>query len=64
MCYVKKLVGFCNDGTEKKLGPDFNGQFDCARYDCSGCDHRLVDGESPKRNMGFRIHFRLDELCF
>ena len=57
MCYAKKLVAFWSDGTERNLGPDFDGQFDCARYDCSGCDHRLVDAESPKRNQGLRINF-------
>ena len=57
MCYAKKVVGFDWRGKEEDLGPDFDGQFDCARYNCNGCDNRLVDGESPKRNLGSRIIF-------
>ena len=57
MCYAKKLIGFDFIGNEKILGHDFDGQFDCAKYNCNGCDHRLVDGEPPKRNKGFRISF-------
>ena len=53
MCYVKKLVRLKRVGTEENLGLDFDGQFDCARFNCEGCDHRLVDGEPPKRNQGF-----------
>ena len=51
MCYAEKLIGYWPNGKEKNLGPDFNGQFDCAQYNCGGCDHRLVDGEPSKRNL-------------
>ena len=61
MCYAKKLIAFDYRGNEKNLGPDFNGQFDCAQYNCGGCDHGLVEGEPPKRNLGSRIKFCFDE---
>ena len=61
MCYVKKLVGFDYKGDEIKLGPDFDGHFDCARFNCGGCDHELVDGGPTKRNLGFRIKFRFSK---
>ena len=52
MCYVKKLVGISgSDGKEVNLGPKFEGQFDCAKFNCSGCNEGFVDGEEPKRNQ-------------
>ena len=53
MCYAHKIV----DKLGRDLSPDFDGQFDCARYNCGGCDHELVHGEPPKRNLGFRTNF-------
>ena len=64
MCYAKKLVGFYSSGIEKNLGRDFDGQLDCARYNCGGCDHRLVDGEPRKRNMGLTKISIFHELYF
>ena len=64
MCYAKKLISFDAWRVEKDLGSDFDGQFDCARYNCGGCDHRLVDGEPPKRNLGFRINFNFYTTLF
>ena len=46
MCYVTKLVGW----NDKDLGAKFHGQFDCAKFDCSGCNEGFVDGDPPKRN--------------
>ena len=46
MCYVKKLVGW----NDRDLGPKFQGQFDCAKFNCAGCNEGFVDGEAPKRN--------------
>ena len=61
MCYVKKIIGFERDENgrwiEANIGPDFDGQFHCARYNCKGCHHRLVDGQLPKRNQRFRTIF-------
>ena len=48
MCYVKKLVGPV--GLDDDLGPKFEGQFDCATFNCGGCNEGFVDGEAPKRN--------------
>ena len=64
MCYAKKLVGFYSSGSKIKLDPGFDGQFDCGKYNCGGCDQRLVDGEPPKRNQGFKINFNLYKLYF
>ena len=65
MCYAKKIVGFELDylkgSIEKDLGPDFDGQFDCARFNCGGCDHELVDGGPTKRNLGFKTKFRFSK---
>ena len=60
MCYAKKLIGF-RYGSAKNLGPDFDGQFNCARFNCGGCDHELVDGGPTKRNLGFRIKCRFSK---
>ena len=49
MCYVKKLVGI-DDDEEVDLGEKFDGQFDCAKFNCNGCNEGFVDGEAPKRN--------------
>ena len=57
MCYVEKVADFWYDGIERSWGPDFNGKFDCARFNCSGCNHRLIHSEAPKRNQGFRMNF-------
>ena len=57
MCYAEKLVGLDYDGNEENLGSDFDGQFHCARFNCKGCNHRLVDGQMPKRNQGIRLNF-------
>ena len=46
MCYVKKLTTWIGDD----LGEKFDGQFDCAKFDCDGCNEGFVDGEAPKRN--------------
>ena len=64
MCYVEKLVDFWSDGTERDFGPDFDGKFDCARYNCRGCAHRLFVGEEPKRNQGVRISFSFINFIF
>ena len=52
MCYAKKIVG----SDDRDLGPKFNGQFDCAKFNCnvSGCREGFVDGEAPKRNQDFK----------
>ena len=47
MCYVKKLTKRNGDD----LGEKFNGQFQCARFNCGGCNEGFVDGEAPKRNQ-------------
>ena len=57
MCYAKKIV--FSWGSD--IGPDFDGHFDCARFNCGGCDHELVDGGPRKRNQGFRIKFRFSK---
>ena len=69
MCYAKKIVGWDNDddrydqyGVEKDLGVDFDGKFHCARFNCEGCDHGLVDGQLPKRNLGLRINIDFKKL--
>ena len=57
MCYAKKIVDW-NDVdlvfglSGRDLGPKFNGQYDCAKFNCnvSGCNEGFVDGEAPKRN--------------
>ena len=65
MCYTKKLNGLNFngrgrlDGTEKKLGPAFDGNFGCVKYNCDGCDHGLVDGEPQKRNLRLRTYLDL-----
>ena len=46
MCYVKKLTGSYGED----LGPKFDGQFDCPKFNCDGCNEGFVDGEAPKRN--------------
>ena len=46
LCYAKKLFG----EDEIDLGEKFDGQFDCAKFDCNGCNEAFVDGEAPKRN--------------
>ena len=51
MCYVKKLVGINVHGDEVNLGIKFEGQFDCVKFDCNGCNEGFVDGEVPKRNL-------------
>ena len=60
MCYVRKIVA--GNGTD--LGSEFDGHFYCSRYNCEGCDHRLVDGEPPKRNQGFEISFNVPKALF
>ena len=67
MCYAKKIFGFGWDGDrrfEKDLGEDFDGQFHCARFNCKGCDHRLVDGQLTKRDRGFQMNFDFQKLFF
>ena len=51
MCYTKKLVGW----SDRDVGPEFNGQFDCNRFNCTQneCDEGLVDGDQPKRKHGY-----------
>ena len=66
MCYARKIVGFRWDvdlqkDTEKELGEEFDGQFHCARFNCKGCNHRLVDGQLEKRNQGFRINLNFQK---
>ena len=50
MCYAKKLT----NRYDEDLGEKFNGQFDCARFNCSGCNESFVDGEAPKRNQNLK----------
>ena len=51
MCYTKKLV----DRDGRDIGSDFDGRFDCNRFNCTqnGCNEGLVDGDQPKRNIGY-----------
>ena len=50
MCYAKKIVGLGG----RDLGPKFNGQFDCAKFNCNGCNEGFVNGEAPKRNQDLK----------
>ena len=49
MCYAKKIFGIYAWGKEYTLGEKFTGQFDCAKFNCNGCNEEFVDGEAPKR---------------
>ena len=51
MCYAKKIVGYKG----KDLGPKYNGQFECARFNCNGCNEGFVVGEAPKRNQDLKL---------
>ena len=68
MCYAKKIFGMKWIGNgyhiEEDLGEDFDGQFHCARFNCKGCDHRLVDGQLSKRNQAFRMNFDFQSISF
>ena len=32
----------------------FEGKFECSKFNCTGCNDGLVDGEQPKRNWKFK----------
>ena len=50
MCYAKKIVGINYEDREMNLGEEFDGKFDCTKFNCRGCNGGFVDGEAPKRN--------------
>ena len=60
MCYAKRILNYWGSD----LGPDFDGKLDCARFNCGGCDHGLVDGKPPKRNLRLTKISILHELYF
>ena len=58
MCYVKKMVGQQPGrwpGSETNLGEKFQGQFNCEKFNCDGCNEGFVDGEEPKRNQDLKL---------
>ena len=58
MCYTKKLAVDEFDGRswrQKFVQFDFakfEGQFDCTKFNCNGCNEGFLDGEPPKRKKG------------
>ena len=42
-------------GSETNLGEKFQGQFNCEKFDCDGCNEGFVDGEEPKRNQDWKL---------
>ena len=55
MCYTKKLAVNPKFDGKKFVQFDFTkfeGQFDCTKFNCNGCNEGFLDGEPPKRNKG------------